>query len=161
MGLSDSVLRSVVGKVPYDKWPWGYPITLEGTNNSYWLAYLSEANISFVSRKTTDEILFVGYSREVAMDWTAKRKAKRKELLKKQFHPWDGSHIKLEKYVKNMMHDEDSYEHIETVYWNKGDYLIINMRFRGKNVFGAKIKNYVKAKVDVNTGEVLDILEWE
>jgi len=84
-------------------------------------------------------------------------KAEREELIQKQFNSWDGSHMKLVFYVKDNMNDPDSFEHISTSYWDKGTYLIISMKYRGNNKFGAKVINYVRAKVDLE-GNVLEII---
>ncbi len=84
--------------------------------------------------------------------------ATRKESLKSQFSAWDGSHIKLEQFIKNSMNDPDSYKHVETVYWDMGDYLVVRTTFRGKNAFGGVVKNAVKARVDLS-GNVLEILD--
>jgi tetratricopeptide (TPR) repeat protein len=60
----------------------------------------------------------------------------REQRIQEQFSPWDGSHRRLESFIQRAMNDPDSYEHVETVYWDKGDYLIVETTFRGKNAFG-------------------------
>jgi hypothetical protein len=82
----------------------------------------------------------------------------RVEQIKAQFSAWDGSHRNLERVVKKAMNDPDSYEHDETVYWDKGDHLIVRMSYRGKNAFGGIVKNFVKAKVSLD-GQVLQIID--
>jgi hypothetical protein len=84
--------------------------------------------------------------------------ALRQELIKRQFSSWDGSHINLEKFVKKNMHDPDSYEHVETKYSDSGNKLIVELTYRGKNVFGAKVLNSIKAEVSLY-GEVINVLE--
>lgn len=86
------------------------------------------------------------------------REEQRAEKLKEHFSPWDGSHRNLERAIKKSMNDEDSYEHIETKYWDMDDHLIILTTFSGKNSFNATVKNSVKAKVSLE-GEVLEIIE--
>jgi hypothetical protein len=81
----------------------------------------------------------------------------RKEQLEKQFSSWDGSHHGLTELIKKSMNDPKSYEHEETVYWDKGDYLIVKTTFRGKNAFGGVVKNWVTAKIDLN-GNVIEII---
>lgn len=81
----------------------------------------------------------------------------RKEQIKKYFSAWDGSHIGLTKLIKKTMHDPSSYKHVETGYQDKGDHLIVKTTFRGKNVFGGVVKNWVIAKVDLN-GNVIKII---
>jgi len=80
------------------------------------------------------------------------------EMIEKQFSAWDGSHIKLLRLIKDSMNDPDSYEHIETKYWDMKDHIIVNTIFRGKNAFGGVVKTTVKAKVSLD-GENVEILE--
>ncbi|OPY65613.1 MAG: hypothetical protein A4E62_02653 [Syntrophorhabdus sp. PtaU1.Bin002] len=82
----------------------------------------------------------------------------RKEELSKHFSAWDGSHRGLTELIKKSMNDPDSYKHEETVYWDQGDHLIVRTTFRGKNAFGGVVKNWVKAKVDLN-GNVIAVIE--
>jgi RNA polymerase subunit RPABC4/transcription elongation factor Spt4 len=81
----------------------------------------------------------------------------RKEQIEKHFSAWDGSHRGLTELIKKSMNDPGSYEYVETVYWDKGDHLIVKTTFRGKNVFGGVVKNWVMAKVDLN-GNVIEII---
>lgn len=80
----------------------------------------------------------------------------RKERIEKNFSAWDGSHRGLTEIIKKSMNDPSSYEHEETVYWDKGDHLIVKTTFRGKNAFGGVVKNWVMAKVDLN-GNVIEV----
>lgn len=82
----------------------------------------------------------------------------RKERVERAFSPWDGSQRKLEAFIKESMNDPDSYDHVKTVYWDKGSYLIVMTTFRGKNAFGGVVKNWVKAKTDLD-GNIIEILE--
>ena len=82
----------------------------------------------------------------------------RNKRIQRQFHPWDGSHINLEKLIEHNLKDPDSYEHIETLYSDKGSYLIVNLRYRARNGFGGMTISHVKAKVSL-TGEILEILD--
>ena len=78
-----------------------------------------------------------------------------------QFSAWDGSNRNLEKLIKASMNDEDSYEHISTKYnlvLDKPAYAIVTTEFRGKNGYGAKVKQQITAKVDVKSGEVIEII---
>ncbi|MCA9365020.1 MAG: hypothetical protein KC736_03955 [Candidatus Moranbacteria bacterium] len=85
---------------------------------------------------------------------------KRKKMIEDQFSVWDGSHIELTKIIKKSMNDPKSYEHVETTYTDMGDYLIVNTVFRGKNAFGALVKNTVKAKVSLD-GKDVEILNQQ
>jgi len=69
LSLGQETIESLVGqKVPYGKWSeWGSPETLSGTDNNYWVVYLDKANISFVSNKVNDKILFANFGRNGAI----------------------------------------------------------------------------------------------
>ncbi len=56
------------------------------------------------------------------------------------------------------MNDPDSYDHVETVYWDMGDYLVVRTTYRGKNAFGGVVVNWVKAKVNLD-GNIIEITE--
>ena len=81
----------------------------------------------------------------------------RQEQIKSQFSAWDGSHRNLTKIIKKSMNDPKSYEHVETVYWDKGDHLLVQTTFRGKNAFGGVVKNTVTAQIDLN-GNVVNVI---
>ena len=61
------------------------------------------------------------------------------------FSAWDGSHIELTKLIKESMNDPDSYEHIETHYWDKDYAIYIITSFRGRNAFGGVVKQTISA----------------
>ena len=81
----------------------------------------------------------------------------RKEQIEKNFSAWDGSHRGLTELIKKSMNDPASYDHVETVYWDKGEHLVVKTTFRGKNAFGGVVKNWVMAKVDLN-GNVIEVI---
>lgn len=81
----------------------------------------------------------------------------RAERIARQFSGWDGSHINLTERIKKTMNDPDSFKHEETRYWDKGDFLIVETVFRGRNAFGGMVRNRVMAKVGLN-GRVLEIM---
>lgn len=85
-------------------------------------------------------------------------KTERQIQLEKQFSAWDGSHIELTKIIKKAMNDPDSYEHVETVYWDMKDHVVVRTTYSGKNAFGGRVKNWVKAKSD-NNGNIIEIIE--
>lgn len=80
--------------------------------------------------------------------------------IKTQFSEWDGSHYNLEKTIKQSMNDPGSYEHIETIYWEIKDYLVVLTKYSGKNAFGGRVQGLVKAKVDLQ-GNVIEIMQNE
>ena len=95
---------------------------------------------------------------EAGVKAKAKAKKARQDRIASGFSAWDGSHRKLERAIKKVMNDPDSYDHVETLYWDQGDYLIVKTTFRGKNAFGGKVLNWVKAKCDLD-GNVIQVLE--
>lgn len=85
-----------------------------------------------------------------------KTKSDRAEKIRMQFSVWDGSHSKLKRLVKDNMNDPDSFDHEETTYDDKGKYVIIQMRYRGKNSFGALVIETITAKADIE-GNIFEI----
>lgn len=160
LNIGKENVENMIGKqVPYDKWSkWGNPVTLEGTNNKYWVAYLDSANISLVSEKSTDKVIYAGFNKNSAGEYLSKMMKKRKDLIEKQFSGWDGSHRALEKAIRNAMNDPNSFEHVETLYLDLDDHLIVTTKYRGKNAFGGMVPGMVKAKVSLD-GQILEILE--
>ena len=125
----------------------------------------SKDKVVFASGKVFAIVLIIGIIALILVAYVNKTPPKalskeeaRKELILKKFSDWDGSHTALESHIKNAMNDPKSYEHVETVYWDRGDYLMVQTKFRGKNVFGATVLSEVRAKVGID-GEVLEILE--
>ena len=159
---AENFLSNGVGKkVPYELWVngiFGAPDTLDGTDGRYWVAHLAEIDVSFVSEKSSKEVLYVGHGKS-AQDYLEKKAAARKERIEKGFSSlWDGSHRELTKVIKGSMNDPGSYEHVETVSWDMGDHLVVRTTFRGKNAFGGVVSNWVKAKTDLD-GNVLEVIE--
>ncbi|MDA3137373.1 hypothetical protein [Vibrio metschnikovii] len=85
------------------------------------------------------------------------RESNRLTQIKQQFSSWNGSHRNLVSHIKRQMNDPSSFEHVETVYWDKGNHLIVRTTFRGKNAFGGVVLNSVTAKVSLD-GKVLEII---
>lgn len=85
------------------------------------------------------------------------RKNKRKKALQHQFSPYDGSHYQLERYLKKYLKDPSSYEHIETRYIDKKDYLIVTTQYRAKNGFGGMAIGTIKVKVNLD-GDILNVI---
>lgn len=83
----------------------------------------------------------------------------RKKRIERGFSAWDGSHRELEAFIKKAMNDPDSYSHVETVWWDRGDHLVVRTTYRGKNAFGGVVKEWVKAKASLD-GELLEVIEY-
>ena len=82
----------------------------------------------------------------------------RKEQIRSGFSYWDGSHVELTRLIKEAMNDPRSYEHVETTYIDRGDYLVVTTTFRGRNAFGALVKNSVTAHARLD-GSIIAIVE--
>ena len=55
---------------------------------------------------------------------------------------WDGSVLEIKQYLRQVMNDPDSYEHVSTSAPVARDaYWIVKSSFRGKNAFGGKVLN--------------------
>lgn len=72
-----------------------------------------------------------------------------------QFSPWDGSFRPLEAFIKENMNDPKSYDHANTYYRlqlndRKNPKAIITEEFRGKNAFGAVVKQMVQIEYNIN-----------
>jgi len=83
----------------------------------------------------------------------------REKKLESQFSTWDGSHRKLEHYIKNKLNDPGSYKHVETRYSPDLTPMEVSVRFRAKNVYGGYVTSDVLAEVS-DEGEVLRIVKW-
>jgi hypothetical protein len=85
-------------------------------------------------------------------------KTERQIKLEKQFSAWDGSHVELTKIIKKAMNDPNSYDHVETNYWDMKNHIVVRTTYSGKNAFGGRVKNWVKAKFD-DEGKLIEIME--
>lgn len=79
-------------------------------------------------------------------------KAKLDEDFKLQFSMWNGSHRKTVEYVKEHMHNPKSFKHVETHYIDYAEkgYRVIQMKYRGTNLFNAVVTNSIWVKVDLH-----------
>lgn len=84
-----------------------------------------------------------------------KKKVERKEMIESQFT--GGRHVGLEVYLMRILNDPDSFEHVETRYKDEGNYLLVFLKYRANNKFGAKVLNTATAKVDFN-GNVIEMI---
>ncbi|MNE67328.1 hypothetical protein D3C80_1629270 [compost metagenome] len=78
------------------------------------------------------------------------------------FSGWDGSYRPLEKLIKKSMNDDSSYKHVETVshlVLGKDPHAVVKTTFKGTNAYGGVVTQTVSARVDINTGEVVKVIE--
>ena len=87
-------------------------------------------------------------------------KAKLDEDFELQFSLWNGSHRKTVEYVKEHMHNPKSFKHVETHYidYAEKDYRIIQMKYRGTNLFNAVVTNSIWVKIDLH-GNVFEVIK--
>ncbi len=71
---------------------------------------------------------------------------------------WDGSCPALKDYVKSNLNDTDGFEEIETTFRDMGSYEFVRMTYRAKNLYGAKMIYFIKAKVSWDC-ELIGIIE--
>ena len=110
-----------------------------------------EDNLDWFKKEQSDSLILVLEDLKI--------KFSEEELIEKQFHPWDASHIKLESYIKkNLMKDPESYEHVETRYYLENGYLNVQTKIRGNNSFGGKSRMKVFAKCNKENGEIIEII---
>lgn len=84
------------------------------------------------------------------------------DAFQKNFSGWDGSYRPLEKLIKKSMNDDSSYKHVETMshlVLGKNPHAIVKTTFRGTNAYGGVVKQTVTGRVDVRTGDVIEILD--
>lgn len=88
----------------------------------------------------------------------------RQDLLIKNnvFRQWDGSSPALVEMVKESMNDPNSFEHLETRYFDKGrDSLTVIMDYTGKNAFGGRVRGKIMAMVSAKDGSIIKIMATE
>ena len=54
------------------------------------------------------------------------------------------------------MHDPNSYKHVKTTWLDMGDYILVEITYRGTNLFGATVTNSVTARVSLS-GVILNV----
>ena len=74
----------------------------------------------------------------------------------KGFVPWSGRHIKFSRKIKDGLSDPNSFEHVKTTYFEKGDTLVITMHYKALDSDGLK-KQYVTAAEYTNDGNFVEI----
>lgn len=91
-----------------------------------------------------------GTSKGTAPEAALTPEQQRQQKIDAQFSGWDGAHRSLERSVKAGLKDPDSYQHIESRYGDKGDYILVRMEFRAKNSFGGYVVNVAEGKYDLD-----------
>lgn len=68
-----------------------------------------------------------------------------------------GASPALIKHVQDRMNDPESFQHVQTLYVDRGEFLQVSMKYRGKNAFGGTVTESVQAKVWFPDGRVSDV----
>lgn len=86
---------------------------------------------------------------------------RRNEELRSQFS-WDGSHDKTVEYVKEQMHNPESFKHVKTQYIDYAEkgFCIIEMKYRGTNLYGGVVTQKIWVEVDLE-GNVTEVYKHE
>ena len=82
--------------------------------------------------------------------------------FQENFSGWDGSYRPLTAMIKESMNDDSSYDHVSTTFHlvlNKDQHAVVKTIFRGKNVYGAVVKDSVMARVNIQSGKIEKILQ--
>lgn len=73
---------------------------------------------------------------------------------------FDSSYRPLTSAIKDNMNDPSSFKHIETNYWfvlsGSAPYAVVTTTYQGSNAYGATVKDSASAKVDLNTGNIVE-----
>lgn len=161
----DSIKALIGKKVPYDKWgKWGNPETLEGTNNQYWAVYLDSANISFVSDKLSDKILYADFDKKKTLKHLEGLKeiiqTRRKHINDLLYNSGMKSvNIKLMQLIQADLNDPNSMENIDLNFEDRDSLILVRKTFSAKNKFGGRIKNEVIVSIDT-LGNINKVLKW-
>ena len=161
--IGEDSLQTFVGQsFPYE---WARSVggssTHDATDYRYWVVKLDSAKISMLVNKENDLVMFAGFGLDAAAEQKNAIVEARDKHLSQFFSAYDGSHVLLSVYLQGQLKDPDSYKHIETSFWDKGNHLVVRTVFSGTNSFGGRVKNTCLAKCDATTGAVLEILSLE
>ena len=97
-------------------------------------------------------------SKRNATTSSSSKELTRDEKIKKLFHWYDASHTNSINIIKKSLHNPDSFELVDTVFWDMQNHLIVKTTYRAENGFGATRTNWVKTKIDMD-GDVLQVIE--
>lgn len=133
-------------------------IVYNGTQSKIWTENDSTDLSKFLLAEKIAQQKLLAEEREKQRVNEAQKKKRNEEFKESCLSSWDGSCPALERYLKKYLKDPKSYEHIETGFWNMGDYAVVLTKYRAKNSFGGYNIGYIKAKVSWDC-EVTEIIE--
>lgn len=85
------------------------------------------------------------------------KNAEQKLKLKELFDEYHGGFKVVNKAIKRLMHDPNSFEHVNTKYEVKDNKIIFYTEYRGKNAFNATVLNSITGVMDLD-GNILEIV---
>lgn len=103
---------------------------------------------------------------DTVQEETVSQEDAEERLKYRLFSAWDGSHRGLVKLTKTLMNDPDSFQHDDTTFFIERNAdgtpksIVVNMRYRGKNVFGGVVLGFIKARSDLD-GNIIEVLEQQ
>ena len=82
-----------------------------------------------------------------------------KGRIEKHFSKYDGSCISFKSFIKENLKDPSSFEHVETRYNDNNDgTVIVYMKYRAKNSFGAIVTEIAKCTLNTSSGEFSNVV---
>lgn len=129
------------------------------SNKNFYATFYKGSNLILFKDNETNKVIYTSFDPVASKNKMISLNNEIKKEIETNFSAWDGSHIKLKRWIKDNMKDPDSYENVNTTYKEKNKNLIVTTIYRGKNSFGAKVINKCIAEVDKKTGRVIKILQ--
>lgn len=83
-------------------------------------------------------------------------KSEHQLAIESGFSAYDGHHKKLKEKVIESLKDPSSFEHVQTTYIDKDNFIEVHMTYRAKNSFGAITTQSISAVADLN-GNIIKI----
>lgn len=147
----DTIYFTLIAKAGTGKWQNGAEINERIHKQEYDSLLLKTFGNEFANTNTQIKIIADPEQQKLN-----EAKAERQHLIDRQFAGFSGANHYVERVIKENMNDPSSFEFVSNSYVDKGTYILVYIKFRGANAFGATILQSVSAKVDLE-GNVLSI----
>lgn len=86
---------------------------------------------------------------------------KKRSNFRKSLSTWDVSNPVQVELIKRNLSYPDSYKHVESKYFDFGNYYIMSTVFKAKNSFGMSKEYIIKTKYPLDENERLEILSFQ
>lgn len=86
---------------------------------------------------------------------------KERSNFRKSLSTWDVSHPVQVELIKRNLSYPDSYKHVESKYFDYGNYYIMSTTFKAKNSFGMAKEYIIKTKYPLEKEDKLEILSFQ